>query len=220
MVRDERGAATGLLVSLILTALCLLGALGFGFWAFSSRQDYKNNVDTKIAAAVKVAQQQEDTKKDAEFAEEEKNPLKTYAGPAEYGSIQVQYPKTWSVYVSQSSSGDGLLDGYFQPDFVPDVNDQTNNFALRIEVTQQSYSDVLDQFTSEAEGSQVTVSPYKLPNVSNVVGSRIDGQVTPTATGSMIVLPVRDKTLKIWTESTQFNNDFNNIILAHLTFSP
>lgn len=36
-----------------LLSLVLLIALGFGYWAYSSRQDYKNNSDQKASAAVK-----------------------------------------------------------------------------------------------------------------------------------------------------------------------
>jgi len=36
----------------------------------------------------------------------------------------------------------------------------------------------------------------------------------------MILLPLRDKTLKISTESQQFVGDFDNIILANLKFVP
>ena len=46
-----------------------MAALAFGFWAFQSRQDYKNNVDQKVALAVTAAQKQQqetDAKKEAE----------------------------------------------------------------------------------------------------------------------------------------------------------
>jgi hypothetical protein len=36
----------------------------------------------------------------------------------------------------------------------------------------------------------------------------------------MLVIKVRDKTLEISTESNDYLNDFNNIILASLTFVP
>ena len=38
--------------------------------------------------------------------------------------------------------------------------------------------------------------------------------------GTMIILPVRDKTLKIWTEGNEFVGDLDKIILANLSFVP
>ena len=94
--RNEVGAINALLLPLILAVLVLFGAIGFGAWAFSSRQDYKNNVEAKIAAAVADAKVVEGKRKDAVFAEESKNPLKAYNGPSAYGSVTINYPKTWS----------------------------------------------------------------------------------------------------------------------------
>jgi hypothetical protein len=48
---------------------------------------------------------------------------------------------------------------------------------------------------------------------------RVKGEVR-NETVDMVVLPLRDKTLQLWTEGTQFENDFNNNILANFSFSP
>ena len=63
--------AWGLIISLIVSLLLLLGAIGFGVWAYGGREDYKNNVDQKISAAVEVAQKQKSEEKDKEFIEKE-----------------------------------------------------------------------------------------------------------------------------------------------------
>src|SRR4051794_27631814 len=102
---NQVGAVNSLLLSLIIAAVLLVGALAFGGWAFSSRQDYKDNTDAKIAKAVEIAKQQESSRKDVEFKEKEKQPLRTYNGPDAYGGIALQYPKTWSGYVDDTGNG-------------------------------------------------------------------------------------------------------------------
>jgi hypothetical protein len=42
----------------------------------------------------------------------------------------------------------------------------------------------------------------------------------PTGTGTMVLLPMRDKTLEIWTESNDYLNDFNTYVLPNMTFAP
>jgi flagellar basal body-associated protein FliL len=101
---SEQGTMNVLLVPVITLALLFIAAGSFAAWAFSSRQDYKNNSDAKSAAAVAVnksAVQAEDAK---QFAEAAKNPLKPYVGPEAYGSVKVLYPKTWSAYVDTTDS--------------------------------------------------------------------------------------------------------------------
>jgi hypothetical protein len=219
-VRNQTGAINILLIPVVLLSLFFIGAVSFGIWAYQSRQDYKTNTDQKVDAAVVVAKQQESTVKDKEFAEKEKSPLKGYTGPSAYGSVSIQYPKTWSAYVSDDTNSDPYVNGYFSPGVVPNVTNEKAVFALRVQVVQQSYSDVLTEFQSTVDEGKATVSPYKLPKVPSVVGSRVEGQVEENKTGSMILLPMRDKTLKIWTNASQFRGDLDTYILPNITFSP
>ncbi|HEV7454129.1 MAG TPA: hypothetical protein VGO07_02615, partial [Candidatus Saccharimonadales bacterium] len=148
-----------------------------------------------------------------------KSPLKTHVGPDTFGAVTVQYPKTWSAYVIENGNAVPMND-YFHPDVVPDTSKATNAYALRVQIVQSTYSQVMVQYQSLAVAKKVTVTPYKLPKVPSVVGSRVDGQITAQKQGTMIVLPLRNVTLTISTESQDFENDFNNIILPNLTFSP
>lgn len=209
-----------LVIPLVLSTVFLIGAIAFGVWAFSNMLDYKNNVTAKVNTAVTVAKQQEDGVKDAQFAQQEKYPFRTYAGPSAYGNITVQYPKTWSAYVIDDTNSSPFIDGYFYPNTVPDTQSQQSSFALRIQLVQDSYNDVLTSITGSVQQGQVKVSPYAFPKEPTIVGARVDGAFESNKTGSMIVLPVRNMTLKVWTESPQYEDDFNNNILPNLSFSP
>ncbi len=214
---DERGSAA-IIGTMVLLGLLLVAALGFGAWAFMGRQDYKNNVAAKVKIAVANNTKAVQAKDAVDYAEAAKQPLKLYTGPEAYGSVQLKYPRNWSAYVVTGSGQP--LDAYLNPDFVPSVSDQKSVFALRVQIVATSYSQTLVQFQGLQKQGKVTVTPYALPNTPAVVGVRIDGQLTPTKQGSMVILPVRDKTLKLWIESNQFLADFNNNILPNASFSP
>ena len=216
---DQQGAINVLLIPLILMVVLFFSAAGFGSWAFSGRQDYKNNVDAKIATAVAAANQKQQASDATTYAQKEKQPLRTYIGPSQYGNITVNYPKTWSAYVSESDSSNPV-NGYFQPSTVPSVTDPNSSFALRVELLQQSYDQVMQQFQGMLASKQVTVAPYALPKVPSVVGSRVEGQIESQKQGVMIVLPLRNMTLEIWTEANSFKADLDNNILPNLTFQP
>jgi len=206
---------------LALSSLLLIAAVVFGVWAFANMLDYKNNSDKKVAAAVLVANKQEDAVKDAAFAEQIKLPLTTYTGPASYGSVTIKYPKTWSGYVIDTRSGSPFVDGYFYPGTVPDTQSSSSVFALRVQVVQSAYSVELGRVTAYVKQGLTTVAPYAAPKVPSVVGSRIDGKLPGNnKNGSMVLLPLRNMALEIWTEAPQFQNDFNNNILPNFTFAP
>jgi hypothetical protein len=214
---DQQGT---LFLPLIIAVVLLLGALGFGFWAYGGMQDYKNNSDAKSAQAVAAAVAAEDTKKDAAYAEAAKQPLNTYSGPSSYGSIVAKYPRTWSAYVAESDNGGANpVDGYFEPGFVPSVLGQ-QPYALRVQVLNSPYDSELRQYESFVSIGKAKVTPYRFPKQQGTLGVRIDGQVTPTQTGSLIMVPLRDKTLKVWTESDQFKSDFDKNVLPNFDFVP
>jgi hypothetical protein len=122
--------------------------------------------------------------------------------------------------VEASGSSSIPVDGYFQSDFVPDVQNDANSFALRMQLVSQSYDQVMNQFSGNVTSGKATVSPYKLDKVPSVVGSKITGQLTSSKQGTMIVLPLRNMTLKLWVDSSEYLSDFTNIILPNFSFTP
>lgn len=216
---SERGFSL-LIVPLAILSILLVGSVAFGAWAYMGRQDYKTNVDAKVAAAIDVAKQQEAAIKDAEFVQKEKLPLRAYTGPAAYGSVTIKYPKTWSAYVADSGNSSPFVDGYFYPGVVPDIRGQNSAFAVRVQVVQESYSTVLNNLNNFVTQGKAKAAPYKAPNVPTVIGVRVDGQIATQKTGSVVVLPLRNMTLEIWTEASQFQDDFNNNILPNFSFAP
>ncbi|MDB5181255.1 MAG: hypothetical protein JWP13_18 [Candidatus Saccharibacteria bacterium] len=219
---SQTGEMNVLLIPLILLTLFLMAAAAFGYWAYAERQDYKNNSDQKAATAASEARREEGIAKDKAFVEAEKQPLTAFDGPSAFGSIHIDYPKTWSVYIHSTTTSNQPLDAYFNPRTVPSVQDQASVFALRVQVVQQSYSKLVASYDAAVKKGTVTITPYTLPKVPDVVGIRADGLIRSgkKTTGSMVIMPLRDKSIQIWTENAQSINDFNTIILPNVTFSP
>ena len=219
MKRLDQGGGSGVWIFLfILTFLLFIGTSSFGVWAYLSREDYKKNVDPKIAQAVQVAKLQEDSKKQKEYTDLEKKPYKQYQGPSDYGSIIINYPKTWSAFVTEASITTSPVDGYFHPNVVPGLQSGTA-FALRLKVLNQAYDEVVQSFSQQVKAGKVTVSAFRADKVPSVLGSRVDGVINTGQQDSMVIFPLRDKTIEISTESNEFLADFNTI-LSSLTFSP
>ncbi len=211
---DQKGE---LLIPLVLVSVVLLASVVFGGWAFMSRQDYKDNVDQKIADAIVVAEENLTIEKDAEFAESYKLPNTTYRGPAAFGTLTIAYPKTWSNYVDEKTSGT-VVDGFMQPNYVSS-NTKDTNYALRYQVVERGYDQEVKSYEAKVKQGKVKTSAYRLPQLESVLGLRVEGEIDNTKQGVVIVLPLRDKTVKIWTEGNEFRNDFEAII-KQFTFIP
>lgn len=212
---------------IVILSVLFVAAAGFGLWAFSGRQELKNNADQKIAVAVTAAKAAETTKLNQQFAEQLKKPYNTFSGSATYGSISFSYPKTYSAYVDESNTSQPL-NAYFHPTQVPGTSSNTA-FALRVELLTTSYSQTLDQYSSDIKAGKIKAAAYvppKMAGVKNVQsGTKLTGPIGQNQQGDeqkgiLVIIAVRDKTLKIYTQSTDFASDFNNIILPSLTFEP
>ena len=219
---DSRRKPIGLIITVVVLALLLCGAGGFGAWAYTEAQDYKLNVDEKVAAAVEVAKKETTEANQLQFAEESKNPLQTYAGPSAFGTIKVEYPKTWSGYIDTTGTGDAPLLALFHPDVVPATQQGEGQqaIALKIEVRQEAYDQVITNLSSFIELGELRAQPYALPKMKDQVGMKFTGKFSEQFKGTQIVLPLRDKTIVITTETDQYLADFNKYIVPNLSFVP
>jgi len=206
-----------------------VAALAFGYWAFSGRQDYKNKSDTKVATAVVAAQKSQTAKDQAAYDQQSKQPYSSFVGPATYGTVSFNYPKTWNAYIDTTSSNEPI-NGYYYPGSVPGVSSGTA-YALRVELLTTDYGSTVSALTasSSSTSSNLTATAYmpaKLNGVKNALpGTLLTGAIGQDNSGNsingvMLVIPVRDKTLQISTQSQDFTADFNNVILPSLNFTP
>lgn len=216
---DQVGMVDSWLVAFVVTLTLFVAAAGFGGWAFMSRNDYKTNVDAKISEAVAAAEKATSAKKDVEFVEKEKEPFRNYTGPVTFASVSITYPKTWSAYVDEAGKGASIIDGYFNPAVVPGLT-SGSNIAVRLQVLNASFATQVATYNQQVKNNSVRVTPYRPAKVPSVTGVRIDGEIFKGKQGSMIIVPVRDKTVKVWTEASQFVGDLDKIILPSLTFIP
>ena len=216
---SECGALNVLLIPLILSILLFFAAVGFGTWAYMSREDYRKNVNNKVEEAVTVSVERAETRKDNEFIEREKEPLRVYKGPQSLGSFTLKYPKTWSVYVDKSDKGEITVSAH--PKYVSaDSGRDSPAYALTVEVVNQPYDKVASKYDTHIKKGTAKARPYKIPKRPNIVGLRIDGSINDDHNGSAVILPLRDKTIVISTLSNQFVGDFDKIIIPNFNFIP
>jgi hypothetical protein len=184
----------------------------------SEVERYRTETDTIVSEAVteaRLAQQEEDT---AIFLEEAKKPYVEYVGPSDFGSISFSYPKTWSVYNSQFDKNGYVI--VFYPGVIPVVSD-TTAMALRISVLNQEYETVIAGYEKMITAGQITASVVNVAQTETFTGYegiRFDGAINTTfLDGSIIALKLRDKTILIQTDSSDWVTDFEQIVLP--TFS-
>lgn len=215
---DNDGAANPLLLGLIACGILFVIALIFGIGQMSKVSDYKKNMDSKVSEEVAKQSQIISEQKQAEFDEKEKAPYKFWTSPTQYGSIKVGFPKTWSYYLEldEANSSGEVINMYAYPDYVPEISRDTK-YALRMTLETEDYNSVLDGYRKKSAQDGLEISTVQ---VSNVSGIKIRGAIEKGTSGTLVVFPIRDKVLTVWTESKDYESDFENIVLKNLSFIP
>jgi len=209
---NQEGILNPLVIPLIISIIVLVVASVMAVVYYGKFVDQRDNNQPVIDSAVNQAEASQKKKLEDDFAEREKLPTKTFTSPTELGSVKITYPKTWSTYVI--SQGDGQINYYGHPNYVPS---QGVNYALRMSVTNQDFAKQNKAFEPLIKKGDLKSSSVQ---VSGIVGVRLDGFFKKDQEGSLVMFPLRDKTLEVWTESKDFRGDFDNIVLKNLTFVP
>ncbi|MCA9309196.1 hypothetical protein KC973_02370 [Candidatus Saccharibacteria bacterium] len=207
---NQRGIMNPLLIPLILAGLLCIGMSVATYLYYTKFVDQRDNVDAKIERAVDLATTDQKTKLETEFREKEKLPNKTYTTPSIYGSVKLTFPKTWSSFVNDSGS---TLDYYAHPDVVPSKG---VNYALRMSVSEKQFATEAKRYEQLVKRGDLTAQSI---TVAGTTGTRFDGLLKKDQEGILVMFPLRDTTLKVWTENKDYKGDFESI-LKLLTFVP
>ena len=214
-IQKPKKGFNALIIPMVIMGIVLIIAVILIF-NFKNKYEYqKSEVDQITETAVTQAKKEQKAELDKQYEEESKSPYLTYTGPSELGSVKIVYPKNWSVYYNQGNSR-SIFDFYAHPVAVP-ATDLDKKYALRVAITSDKYQDALEDYEKQTKNKNITISPYQ---VSGVTGARIDGEIDKDIDGSLVVFPVRDKVLYVWTQDKTYINDFNDVVLKNLSFIP
>lgn len=206
----EKGAVSGSLFAIIALVLLVIVFGSFSIWAYMNYMDQKNNVDTKIDDAVATAVLKNSEKLEKDFVKKEKEPLRVFAGPADYGRLTFSYPKTWSAFQATDVSGGGgvTYEAYLNPILVPPIS-KTTKFALRITIEQKIYDKALETYAGQIKKGDLKSSVY---SDGTRTGTRLEGNFNNDIRGTAVLLKMRDRTLTLRTDGDVFKEDFEAIL--------
>lgn len=199
-------------MAIIVLGVLLAASIGFGVWIFMQYQDQKNNVDSIAEERIAVALEEQKEELEADFTKRNERVVNTYTGPQEYGAVSFKYPRDWSIYID-SSSGLTPLSLYGAP---AQVVESADNHGIRLEVSNRDYETELARFERNINRGTLKSSVFKN---SGQTGVKLEGELANNLTGTIVLLPQRDKTVKFWTESNGFTNVYEQA-LETLTFTP
>jgi hypothetical protein len=205
----ERGAVATSTVVIIGLSVFAVAFAGLSVWAFINYMDQKNNVDAKVSTAVTEAEKKLGDKLEADFIERDKQPLKSFTGPSDYGTLSFKHPKTWSVYVSNDGTKGSGYEAFFNPGAVPSLDAASSRYALRVAIVNEQYEDTIAEYESLVKKGELKSSTVKA-NGEN--GTRLDGNFSKDIRGAAVIFKIRDKSVIVQTDADTFKSDFEALV--------
>ena len=207
-------------IVIIILSLTTIAFICLTIYFLNQYNEASNDLEEKIAYEKSVAQEEQYNKDQKEFAEREKYPYKTFAGPTDYGELSFKYPKTWSVYIASDilkTSGD--FEAYLNPAEVESINSKSSLYGLRVKIRDKSFESVVAEYQKALDKKDSNLSVESITLKNGTTANKYTGTIPGTEfSGYIVVFKIRDKTAVIQTDSILFESDYNKI-LDSITFN-
>ena len=213
----ERGAINGAIFAIVALAILVVVFGSFGIWSYMNYMDQKNNVDQKVDTATAAAVLKNSQDLETKFEAREKEPMRQFSGPSDYGSLTFDYPKTWSAYqATDISAGGGVTyAAYLNPVVVPpvtnaiDTKKDSTKFAIRIKIEQKTYDQSVDSYQDLIKKGSLQSSVY---TDDAHTGTKLVGNFSDSIYGTAVLIKMRDRTLTIRTDGDVFQGDYEALL--------
>ena len=198
-------------VAIVVASLVAVTFIGLFIWKTTQYNAVSEDVNAQITKAVAVAKDEQATQLEEEFLTREKYPYRTFSGPADYGQLTFEYPKTWSVYVAADAANGGDYSAYFNPIEVNAVSTNTIN-ALRLTIRDKDFESVAAEY-QKAMDKKDTDLRVESVTFAGITANRYTGTIPNTdLSGYIVIFKIRDKTVVMQTDSVIFEEDFNQLL--------
>ncbi|MDO4979191.1 MAG: hypothetical protein Q4E47_03510 [Candidatus Saccharibacteria bacterium] len=193
------------LVSIVAVTFACLFAWMYTEWDAAST-DVKGQVEKAVAIANDELEKDLRTK----FEQEQKYPYKTFGGPADFGNLNFEYPRTWSVYIPDDARDASDYHAFLHPDHVSKTDTETVT-ALRVSIENTLLDEALEDYNDAVEDGEMTVTTTVVngANVSVYTGKLPSND---EFTGIACLFKIRDKTVTLQTDAMVFKDDFYNLL--------
>lgn len=205
----QHGGVSGWMIAAICAITLFLATSVLSVWLLIAYTEQKSDVNGKINLAVAAGVKKQSEEDEVKFQESYKNPKIEFVGPSEYGRVSFMYPKTWSVYIDKDGSDRKDYMAYLHPVSVPSISNSENRFAMRLEILNRNFDDILKQYEAQLKKGELKSSNTEY---NGIAATRLDGAFSKDLRGSVVLMKVRDKTIRVSTDADTFKPDFDAVL--------
>ncbi len=207
--KDNSGLKKTIL--LIIFALVAVTFIGLFVWIYMEYDTLKTNYDADVATEAAKIKDEQQAIDDAKCQKEKEYPYSVFAGPVDYGELNFEYPKTWSVYIAKDAANGGDFEAYLNPIQIEPISNTSIN-ALRVKIVNKSFDDMTKEYQRYLESREKNLSVESV-TVNGVTANLYTGTIPNTElNGYILIFKIRDKTAILQTDSVLFKESYDKLI--------
>ncbi len=209
----------------LLIALVIVGIIAVVFFIttiiFSMQSSNKSQqLTTATQDGAKAGAEAQKAADDKKFEEAQSSDTRTYTAPAYAGSFSIKLPKLWSLSITPNESTT-TISAIANPE---NIDTKAERYALRFSLINQTYTNYktkLDQQTKQKVSPSFKGLTSSKATLSGIEGTKYVGQISTKITnGTVILVPIRDKTYSIETDDNAVFSEVFNTIIASVVLNP
>lgn len=205
----------GLIILGVFTLIIFIIMLIFASRAFVNQDQLDKKYQEGSSAGAESQKATDDKAREAEKSSD----VRTYTAPAFAGGFRVTLPKHWNLAVTPEESGN-TISALANPDY---VDTKLEKYALRFALREQPIDAAkknFEQFAKEKDPLKRKTTSSEV-DVSGIKSTKYTGQISSKITnGTIILVPIRDKTFTIQTDENDKYLDIYNQIVSQLKLNP
>jgi hypothetical protein len=211
-LRKDEGEVNILLISTIVFGIIALGFSITSVLAITDAQHSRSTLDSQKKTAYSSGQNDQKAQDAKDQLAANESPFRSYVASELFGNFEIKFPKNWNAYVVEDLSSTTQVNLTLQPDLVRLNGGQgkANNYAFRALLIKTDSTTLNKTFADRIKNKKLTT---KNVTVSGITATQYIGALDDTHNGIMTVVPVRDKSLELITDSTtDYLGEYNQIL--------
>ena len=208
--------------------LILLGVIGFlvvviigliiwGSSQASTAKKEKDSAQARYDSGLAEGKEQQRAEDQAAFFAEQNAEYRTYKAPDAYGGFEIGFPRAWSFYLT-AESGD-QISGLANPDLVDNTGEK--RYGLRFGLRTTKFVEIKQQYEQKMKvrNSGITSQTITVSGIESIqYTGNLDGNKAGIK-GSIVLIPVRDKTFYLRTDRYDgYKDEFAKILSSTKVF--
>ena len=213
----EKSTEKNKTIALFLLAITTILFAGLFVWKYIDWASINNEIEKEVKERVNDAELGIVEEIEEKYEARENATKTNMRDPEEYGSLALEYPKSWSLYIVNDktevpNNTENAYEAYLHPDGIRPIT-KDSVFALRVQILDKDYEAVINEYNKKVADGSYTHGLISINDGSVNADTYTSTEENMLKKEKKVIFKIRTQTVIIGTDAVNsFGTEFNNIV--------